>query len=103
MTATGSADFLPMLGIRTFAIATGPTTAASVAVVPEDALGMFALAYHSVRDALGAELAIDAGARTFVDGPNIAALTIDVADRERPPASPAWVWTSGGGTRGSCR
>ena len=76
----GSADFLPMLGVRTFAIATGPTTAASVAVVPKDALGMFALAYHSVRDALGAELAIDAGSRTFVDGPNIAALTVDVAD-----------------------
>jgi len=76
----GSADFLPMLGVRTFAVATGPTTAASVAAVPKDALGMFALAYHSVRDALGAELALDAGARTFVDGPNIAALTVDVAD-----------------------
>ena len=81
---SGSADFPPMLGVRTFAVATGPTTAASVAVVPTDALGMFALAYHSVRDALGAELAIDAGARTFIDGPNIAALTIDV---EGEPAS----------------
>ena len=65
---------------RTFAVATGPTTAASVAAVPKDALGMFALAYHSVRDALGAELALDAGARTFIDGPNIAALTVDLAD-----------------------
>ena len=74
----GSADFLPMLGVRTFAVATGPTTAASVASVPKDGLGMFALAYHSVRDALGAQLALDAGARTFIDGPNIAALTVDI-------------------------
>ena len=49
----GSSNFLPMLGVRTFAIATGPTTAASVAAVPKDALGMVALAYHTVRDALG--------------------------------------------------
>jgi hypothetical protein len=73
----GSTDFPPMLGLRTFAIATSPTTAASVAAVSRDELGMAALAYHTVRDAIGAAVALDAGARTFIDGPNIVSLTIE--------------------------
>ncbi len=83
----GSADFLPMLGVRTFAIATGPTSPASVAAVSKDSLGMVALAYHTMRDTLAAEIGLDGGARTFVDGPNIVALTIDVEDDHGAPVA----------------
>ena len=75
---TGSNDFLPLLGTRTFAIATGPTSVAPVVANSDDPLGMTALAYHNVRDAIDAEMALDKGARTFVDGPNIVSVTVDV-------------------------
>jgi hypothetical protein len=75
---TGSNDFPPMLGARTFAIVTGPTSAAPVLASAKDPLGMSALAYHNVRDAMDAAMALDAGARTFVDGPNIVSVTVDV-------------------------
>ena len=75
---TGSTDFPPMLGIRTFAVATGPTSAAPVAASSGDELGMFALAYHNVRDSMDGEMALDAGARTFIDGPNIVSVSVDV-------------------------
>jgi len=39
---------------------------------------MVALSYHTVRDSLAAEIALADGARTFLNGPNIAALTVDV-------------------------
>jgi hypothetical protein len=76
---TGSTDFVPMLGIEAFSIATGPTSAAAIlASLPGDELGTFALAYHGLRDAMGARMAIDAGARTFVDGPNIVSFSLGV-------------------------
>lgn len=75
---TGSIDFPPMLGAETFAIATGPMSPGAVLADPTDAPGMVALAYHTLRDAMDAEMALDAGARTFVDGPNIVSLSTDV-------------------------
>ena len=84
---TGSNDFLPMLGTRTFAIATGPTSAAPVLASAEDPLGMSALAFHNVRDAMLAAMALDEGARTFVDGPNIMSVTVDVGGNAQARSS----------------
>ena len=75
---TGSSDFLPMLGTETFAIATGPTSPAPVVGNFKDVPGMLALTYHDLRDAMDAELALDAGARTFVDGPNIVSVSLGI-------------------------
>jgi hypothetical protein len=72
------ADFPPMRGVKAFAIATGPTSVVPVLTATDDGLGMFALAYHHLRDAVGAEIAIDEGARTFIDGPNIVSVSVDV-------------------------
>jgi hypothetical protein len=78
---TGSTDFLPMLGIEAFAIATGPTSIAEIlAMLPDNELGTAALAYHGLRDAMGAGMAVDAGARTFVDGPNIVSFSLRVGE-----------------------
>jgi hypothetical protein len=78
---SGTNEFLPMLGVETFAIATGPTSIATIlSMLPEDDLGTAALAYHGLRDALGAGIALDAGARTFVDGPNIVSFALRVDD-----------------------
>jgi hypothetical protein len=74
---TGAADFPPMLGAEAFAIATGPTSAAPVIAGSDDGLGMFALAYHNLRDVLGAEIALDAGARTFTNGPYVVSASVD--------------------------
>jgi hypothetical protein len=67
-----------MLGVETFAVVTGPTSPATVIVDPTNAYGMAALAYHALRDAMEATLALDAGARTFIDGPNIVSLRVDI-------------------------
>ena len=83
---SGSGDFLPMLGTRTFAIATGPTSAAPVFASADDPLGMTALAYHNVRDAIDAEMGLDEGARTFVDGPNIVSVAVDVEGTAAAPS-----------------
>ena len=83
---TGSTDFPPMLGIEAFAIATGPTSLAGIlARLPDDGLGTVPVAYHALRDAMGAGMAIDAGARTFVDGPDIVSLSLDVAEYAQVP------------------
>ena len=39
---------------------------------------MLALAYHHLRDAVGADVALDEGARTFINGPNIVSVSVDV-------------------------
>ncbi|MEZ4597957.1 MAG: hypothetical protein R3C32_14760 [Chloroflexota bacterium] len=49
----------------------------------DEGLGTLALAYHIVRDAMDAQLAIDAGARTFLDAPNIVSVAVDVAPSAR--------------------
>lgn len=74
----GTLDFLPMLGVRTFAVATGPTSVEPLMTHLDDPLGTFALAYHNLRDSMAAELALDAGARSYIDGPDIVSLTVDV-------------------------
>ena len=75
---SGDTDYPPMRGVKAFAIATGPTSALPVLTASDDGLGMFALAYHHLRDAVGADIALDAGARTFIDGPNIVSVSVDV-------------------------
>ena len=75
---TGAADYPPMRGVTAFAIATGPTSAVPVLTASDDGLGMFALAYHHLRDALGTDIALAEGARTFVNGPNIVSVSVDV-------------------------
>ncbi len=72
---TGSLDYLPMMGLEKFAISTG-TTGVTPAATTDDALARFAFAYHDVRDAIDAQVALDAGARTFDDGPNIVSLSV---------------------------
>ncbi len=72
----GAPVYPPLLGVRTFSIATGPTSAIAVAADVADPLGMFVRSYHSLRDTLNARMAIDAGARSFLDGPNIVSLTV---------------------------
>jgi hypothetical protein len=75
---TGSTDFPPLVGRRTFVIATGPTSIAPVVAANDDPLGMSALAYDNARDSMDAAMALDAGARTFMDGPNIVSVSVDV-------------------------
>ncbi len=74
----GDADYPPMRGVKAFAIATGPTSAVPVLTASDDGLGMLALAYHHLRDAVAADIALDAGARTFIDSPNIVSVSVDV-------------------------
>ena len=74
-----------MLGIRTFAIATGPISASAVVARSADEPGMFALAYHGLRDAMDAAMVLDAGARTFVDGPNIVSFSLDADGNAQAP------------------
>ena len=57
-----------MQGIEAFAIATGPTSVAPL-TASDDGLGMLALAYHNLRDVMSTSMVLDAGARTFIDGP----------------------------------
>ena len=81
---TGSVDYPPMLGVEAFAIATGPASAPSAAGSSDDGLDLFALAYHALRDAMGAEVALDAGARTYADGPDIVSVSVHIS----PDATP---------------
>jgi hypothetical protein len=74
---SGSADYPPMRGVKAFAIATGPTRRVA-ALADEDGLNMLAGSFHLLRGALGADIALDAGARTFLDGPNIVSLSVDI-------------------------
>lgn len=76
---SGATDFPPMRGVKAFAIATGPTSAAQTLTVSDDGLDMLASVYHHLRDALDAEIALDDGARTFADGPDIVSVSVDVA------------------------
>jgi hypothetical protein len=66
-----------MRGVKAFAIATGPTRRVA-ALADEDGLNMLAGSFHLLRGALGADIALDAGARTFLDGPNIVSLSVDI-------------------------
>ena len=75
---SGSADYPPMRGIEALVVATGPTSAAPLITGSDEGLGMFTLAYHHVRDAMDAVMALDTGARTFIDGPNIASVSVDL-------------------------
>lgn len=84
---SGVTDFPPMLGVEAFAIATGPTSAAEVLErLPDDQPGTVALAYHLLRDAMAARMAIDAGARTFLDGPDIVSFSLDLDEPGPEPA-----------------
>ena len=82
---TGSMDFPPMLGIETFAVATGPTRLAALVGDPQNGTGIAALTYHVLRDALDGGTALDAGARTFLDGPNIVSFSVDIIAGEQAP------------------
>lgn len=80
---SGAPGFAPMQGVEAFAIATGPTTVAPLLATPADGLGMLALAYHNLRDVMNGSLALDAGARSYIDSPNV----VSVAIRIDPDAS----------------
>jgi hypothetical protein len=76
----------PMLGGRTFAITTGATSTADVVAHAADGDAMLALAFGGLRDPLVESLALDAGARTFVDGPNIVSVAIEVLEVGEAPS-----------------
>ncbi|MET0773698.1 MAG: hypothetical protein ABWZ82_11475 [Candidatus Limnocylindrales bacterium] len=77
--ATGSVDYPPMQGAEYFAIATGPTSVADLIEAPhDDGLGILALAYHNVRDVMSTSMVLDAGARTFLDGPNVVSVSLRI-------------------------
>jgi hypothetical protein len=80
---TGRSDFLPMVGNRTFSIATGPTRAIPPSTT-DAPLGNFASAYQDARDAIDADAALDAGARVFLDGPDIVSASIDLTGDASP-------------------
>jgi hypothetical protein len=73
----GERGYLPMLGVRTFAITTGATSTADVVAHATDGDAMLALAFGALRDPLVESMALDADARTFVDGPNIVSVSIE--------------------------
>jgi hypothetical protein len=76
---TGSVDYPPMQGAEYFAIATGPTSVADLIEAPhDDGLGLLALAYHNLRDVMSTSMVLDAGARTFLDGPNVVSVSLRV-------------------------
>jgi hypothetical protein len=83
--ADGGPAYLPMLGGRTFAISTGATGAADVLAHAGDANAMLALAFGGLRGPLVESAALDAGARTFVDGPNIVSVSVDVLEAGPEP------------------
>lgn len=74
----GTPGFAPMEGVEAFAIATGPTTVAPLLATTEDGLGMLALAYHNLRDVMSGSMALDAGARSFIDSPNVVSVAIRI-------------------------
>jgi transglutaminase-like putative cysteine protease len=88
---TGSAGYPPMEGVETFAVATGPTSVAPLLASGDDGLGRLALAYHYLRDVMGSSIVLDAGARTFLDSPNIVSVSVrfDPEATARDPASGA--------------
>lgn len=75
---SGTADFPPMRGVKEFAIATGPTGVVPPLAPSDDGLGLLAGTYHLLRDAIGADIALGEGARTFLDGPNIVSVSVDI-------------------------
>jgi hypothetical protein len=75
---TGTATYPPMEGLTAFAIATGTTSLAPLAAVTDDGLGRLALAYHNLRDVLTTSLVVDAGARTYLDAPNVVSVTLRI-------------------------
>lgn len=78
---TGATEFLPLLGTRAFAIVTGPTSLAQILAMSSDnEFSAVPLAYHGLRDAMAAGMALEAGARTFVDGPDIVSFSLDVGE-----------------------
>lgn len=78
---SGTTDFLPMLGLEAFAIATAPTSVADILTrLPDEELGTAALAYHGLRDALAAATGIEAGVRTFIDGPNVVSFSLGAGE-----------------------
>ena len=91
---SGSADYPPMRGVKAFAIATGPTRRVA-ALADEDGLNMLAGSFHLLRGALGADIALDAGARTFLDGPNIVSLSVEsrksISRSALQPRVPRWM------------
>jgi hypothetical protein len=75
---SGTPGYPPMESAEAFVIATGPTSVASLAAPSDDGLGMLALGYHNLRDVLSTSMVLDSGARTFIDGPNIASVSLRV-------------------------
>ena len=75
---SGTADFPPMRGVKEFAIATGATGVVPPLAPSDDGLGLLAATYHRLRDAVGADIALEQGARTFLDGPNIVSVSVDI-------------------------
>jgi hypothetical protein len=81
----GQPAYLPMLGGRTFVITTGATSTSDIVANADDSDVMLALAFGGLRGPLVESLALDAGARTFVDGPNIVSVTLEVLDVGQVP------------------
>jgi hypothetical protein len=75
---TGSVGYPPMEGVEAFAIATGPTSVAPLVAASDDGMGMLALAYHNLRDVMSESMVLDAGARTYLDGPNVVSVSVRV-------------------------
>jgi transglutaminase-like putative cysteine protease len=82
----GERAYLPMLGGRTFAITTGATSSTDIVATADDDGAMVALAFGGLREPLVESLVLDADARTFVSGPNIVSVTLEVLEVGQAPA-----------------
>lgn len=82
LSGDGPAEFLPLLGLDTFAVVTGPTSIGSLLdlVGGQDANvpGALATAYLGLRDSLAATYGVDSGIHAYVDRPGVVGLSIDV-------------------------
>jgi hypothetical protein len=74
-----------MLGGRTFSIVTGSPSTTDIVAHASDSDAMLALAFGGLRGPLVESLALDAGARTFVDSPNIVSVTLEVLEAGQAP------------------
>jgi hypothetical protein len=81
----GERGYLPMLGGRSFAVTTGATSTRDVVANAADGNAMLALAFGGLRDPLLETMALDAGARTFIDGPNIVSVSLEVLEVGQVP------------------
>lgn len=94
--ADGKPEFPPMTASRFLSVASGISTLASIRTQAEDddevmPIGAGALLYHLARDAAAGTFALDRGVRPYLDGVNVAMLTVT----PQPQPDGGWVLGTG--------